>query len=209
MLFFDHAQNDICAFLNAQSAAAEAHIVILCGTPGSAGVMMVIHSAALILFQQACFWTLLGFAVQLYNAVSPELGAGMDECMQAIRTVLENVVCVSTDDYTGTFFCQLQDYAALHIPKEICSGETVENAWDALMCEGIGKNAVAGSVFAVFLYKVGSKAGFQCNMFHKLLVVEGNTELLSYQMTDRAATAAKFTADCDDLLSHNNPSFRI
>ena len=59
----------------------------------------------------------------------------------------------------------------------------------------------------MLLHEIGGEAGFNGDLLHKLLVIEGDPQLLSHQTAHGAAAAAEFTADGDDLLFHKITSF--
>ena len=61
-------------------------------------------------------------------------------------------------------------------------------------------------MLTVFFHKLGGKSGFQGNLFHQFLVVEGDTQFLGDPAAYTAATAAEFAADGDDLLFHRMTS---
>ena len=74
----DNAQKDVYTGIDTECTAVEADIVVLCYTPGSAGVVLVIHFAALVFFLQTHFGTLFGFAVESDDTVSAEGHIRMD-----------------------------------------------------------------------------------------------------------------------------------
>ena len=170
-----HQRNkDICAPLHAKNATVEGDVIVLRHAPGSAGVVVVVYLAALVLFCQTGFGTFFRFTVEADDAVSTEFLAGMDKSMKGIGAILQNVVCVSANDDTRTLFCQLQDHAALYIPQKIRCGKTVHHAGYALVGKGIRENAGTGGMLTVLFNVVGCKTGFQSDMFYKLLVIKGD-----------------------------------
>ena len=78
-----NGQDNIGTGFHTQFAAIEANVVILCGTPVSTGIMLIVNLAALILFLQASLRALFRFAVQAYNAVRAEILVGMDKGVEA------------------------------------------------------------------------------------------------------------------------------
>ena len=122
--------------------------------------------------------------------------------MEHIFTVLQDVVGVAAHDDTGAFVGDLEDHAALDIPQKIIGGKAVHDTGDALGGEGIGKEAAAGGMLAVFLHKIGGEAGFDGDLLDQLLIIEGDAQLFGNQTADGTSAAAEFTADGDDLLFH-------
>ena len=53
----------------------------------------------------------------------------------------------------------------------------------------------------------GGEAGFKRNLFYKFFVIKWDPELFRDKMTDGTTAAAKLTADCNDVLLHETPSF--
>ena len=122
--------------------------------------------------------------------------------MEGIVPVFQDVVGVPAHDDAGAFLRQLQDHAALDIPQKIGGGQAVHDAGHALRGEGVGEQAAAGGVLPVFLHELGGKAGFQGDLIHQLLVVEGDTQLFRHHMAHGASAGTEFPADGDDFLFH-------
>ena len=61
-------------------------------------------------------------------------------------------------------------------------------------------------MLTVLFHKFRCKTAFQRNLLHQFLVIEGDTQRFSNHASDGAATAAKFTADGNDLLVHRDTS---
>ena len=170
MLFsgiLNDADQNIPALLNAENAGVQTDVIVLCLTPGTAGVVMVVHTAALVLFCKAGFGTLFRFTVKSHNAVSAVGGIGENVGMKRIGTVLQNIVRVSADNDTGTLIGQLQDHTALNIPQKIRGGKSVHDAGYTLRGKGIGEQASAGRMLAMLFYKFGCKTGFQSDLFNQ------------------------------------------
>jgi hypothetical protein len=71
--------NDLHALVNAQHAGAKAHLIVMCSTPGTTGIVLIIHAAALILIIQTSLGRLLRFAVKTNDALCAEGVLCMDE----------------------------------------------------------------------------------------------------------------------------------
>ena len=68
----NHLDNYVRAFFNTDLCAVQANIVVLRSTPITAGVVLVVHTTALVLFVQAGFRTLFRLAVKANDPVSAE-----------------------------------------------------------------------------------------------------------------------------------------
>ena len=206
---FYHIQQDFYTAFLAQSAGAKANIIVLSLAPGTTGVVLVVDLAALILFMQTGLGALLGFAVKTNDAVSTVVHIRIDKCMQAIITILQNVISVSAYNDTGAFICQLQNHTALNAPQEIGGRQTVHNTGNTLGSKHIGKKALAGGMLTVFFDKLGSETGFQCNLVNQFFIIEGDTQLFSQLSADGTAAAAEFTAYGNNLLFHGNALLEV
>ena len=168
--------HDFSAVVLAQNAGIQAEVVVLGHTPGAAGVVLIVHTAALVLFGQTLLGALLGFAVQSDDPVSLGCGIGMDKDMEDIGTVLQYVVSVTANDDTGTLLSQLQDHVALDVPQEVGCGKAVHDTGDALGGKSISQSAGCRSVLTVLFDKFGSETGLQSHLLHQLkLIVKMNT----------------------------------
>ena len=67
----DGLDDDLDALVDAKHGGAQAHLVVLGGAPGAAGVVLVVDTAALVLLGQSLLGGLLRLAVQ---AVIAEIG---------------------------------------------------------------------------------------------------------------------------------------
>ena len=72
--------------LFSNSAAAQTKVIILCPAPVTPGVMLIIHTAALIFLLQTCFGSLLRFAVQPHDPVGTVILIGINKDVQNILT---------------------------------------------------------------------------------------------------------------------------
>ena len=81
-----YIQENVDAALHTQCAGAEANIVILCLTPGAAGIMLIVNFTALILFVQTGLGTLFRLTVKANDSVSTELFVSVDKGVENIRT---------------------------------------------------------------------------------------------------------------------------
>mgnify|MGYP003289455657 CR=1 FL=1 len=104
---FHDAADDVHALINTQNTGIQADIIVLCLAPGTAGVVLIVHTAALILFLQTGFGTLFGLTVQTHDTVGTELLVCVDEGVQHILTILQNIIGIAADDHAGTFLSQL------------------------------------------------------------------------------------------------------
>ena len=169
--------------------------------------MLIIDTAALILFVQTLLRALVGFTVATDDALGAVGDIRKDKGMQRIGTVLENVVCITANDDTGALLRQLEDDAALNVPKEISSGQAVHHTGNTLGSECIGEQTAAGRMLAMLFHELGSEAGLQCDLVNQLLVIEGDTQPFCNHTANAAATGTEFTADSDDFLFHKSASF--
>ena len=122
MLFlgvFYNSNHDVSALLNAQNTGIQADIVVLCLTPGAAGVVLIIDTAALILFCKTGFGALLRLTIALNNAFSAVGNIRKYINMKRILAILKDIVCITANNHAGTLLSQLKDHAALNIPKEV------------------------------------------------------------------------------------------
>ena len=103
----NNTNNDIRALLDTQNTGVKADIVILSLAPGAAGVVLIIHPAALILFSQTGLRGLLRFAVKTDDALSPVGGIRKDINMEGILPILEDIVCIPAYDDARTLVGQL------------------------------------------------------------------------------------------------------
>ena len=111
--------DNVSAAFDTDGAAVQADIIILGHTPCSAGVMLVINAASLILFLQPSQGALFGITVKADDTLLAKFHIRIDKGMEAIRAVFENIIRVSANDNAGAFFGKLQNHAALNIPEEI------------------------------------------------------------------------------------------
>ena len=204
-----NAADNVCTEINTQFSGIQAQVIVLGLTPGPAGVVLIVDPAALIFLVQTGLRALVGFAVLLYDPLGTEGDIGMGVDMEGIFAVFENVVRIPADDDAGTLISQLQDDAALNVPQEVGGGQAVHDAGNTLGGKGIGEQALAGGVLAVLFDELGGEAGFQGNLIHQFLVVEGNTQLFSHLAANGASAGTKLTADGDDLLFHRKASSEI
>ena len=51
--------------------------------------------------------------------------------------------------------------------------------------------------------ELGGKAGLLCDVFHKLFVIEGNTQFFGNHTANRQSARTVFSADGDDSFFHN------
>ena len=158
---FHGADDDIDTLVNAEDAGIQADVIILGLTPSAAGVVLIVHAAALILLVQTRLRALVGLAVQTDDAVGAEGHIRENEGMQRVGTILQNVVRVPADDDASAFLRQLKNHAALDIPQEIGCGQAVHHAGNALGGESVGKQTAAGGMLAVLFHKFGGEAGLQ------------------------------------------------
>ena len=205
---FNNADKNITALLNSQNSGVQADVVVLRLAPGTAGIVLIIYPAALILLLESCFRALFRFTVETDNALCTIGRVSKDVGMEGIGTVLQNVVGIPAYDDTGTLIRQLEDYIALDIPKEVSSGQAVHYAGYTLRCKGIGEKAAARGVFPVLFNKFGRKTGFQSNLVYQFLVIEGDTKLFCNHASNGTSAGTKFTADGNDFLFHTFASFR-
>ena len=90
-----------------QSAGTEADIIVLCLTPGAAGIVLIVDLTALILLLKTGLRALFRLAVQTDDAVGTVGHIRIDESMKTIVPFLQNIVSISAYDYAGTLFSQL------------------------------------------------------------------------------------------------------
>ena len=128
--------------------------------------------------------------------------------MQCVFTVLQDIVRIAADNDTRAFLSQLQDHVALDVPQKIGGGQSVHHTGNTLRGKGVGEQTFTGRMFAMFFHKLRRKAGFHCDLIHKLLIIEGNTKFLGHLTSYGAATGTKLTADGNDFLFHAIASFR-
>ena len=197
-----NAADNVCTEINTQFSGIQTQIVVLRHAPGAAGVVLVVDTAALIFLVQTGLGALVGFTVLLHNPLGTEGGIGVGIDMEGIFPVLQDVVGVPANNDTGTLIGQLQDDTALDVPQEVGGGQAIHDAGDALGGKGIGEQTLGGGVLAVLFDELGGEAGFQGDLIHQFLVVEGDTQFLSDLSTNGTATAAEFTADGNDFLFH-------
>lgn len=210
MLFsgiFHDLADDIYTLFDTQNTGIQRDIIVLRLAPGTAGVVLIVDTAALILFSQTLFGTLFGFAVAADDSFGAVRDIRENKSMEGIGTVFQNVVSIPTNDDTGTLFSQLQDDTALNVPQEVCGGKAVHNSGNALGSKGIGEQAAAGRMLAVLFHELGGKAGFQGNLFHQFLVIEGDAQSFCHHTANSTAAGTEFTADSNNFLFHNSASF--
>ena len=158
--------DDLGAVLDAKDAGIQAEVIVLRLAPCTAGVVMVIHTTALILFLKAGFGALLRLSVETHDALGTIGSISKDIDVECVLSVLEDVVCVAAYDDAGALVRQLQDHIALDVPKEISGRQSVHDTGNTLRSESIRKEAASGGMFAVLLNELGSKAGFKCDLIH-------------------------------------------
>ena len=125
--------NDIGAGFNTDGTAVQADIIILGQTPGSACVVLIIDTTALILFLQTGLRRLFGLAVKADNSFGAEVFVGINVRVQAVIPILQNIIRISAYNDTWALFRNLKNYTALDVPKKICCGEPIHDAGDALV----------------------------------------------------------------------------
>ena len=113
VLIPDQVQDDVHAFLNADQAGIQGDVVVLSRTPLPVGVVLVIHPAAGVLVRQALLRGLLRLAVQADDAVGPELHTGVDEGVEAVVTVLQDVVGAPAHNDAWALVRQVPDHPVL------------------------------------------------------------------------------------------------
>ena len=101
---------DVYALVNAQNAGIQGDVIVLRLAPGTAGVVLIVDTAALILFMQTLLRALVGLTVTADDALGTIGDIRKDVNMERILTVLQNIVRVTADDDTGAFLGQLQDH---------------------------------------------------------------------------------------------------
>jgi len=203
---FYSIDNDFSAVIDTQNAGIQAKVIILCLAPGPTGIVMVVYTAALVFFLKSGLGALLGFTVQANNAFCSVGCISKNIDMQSVFPILQNIVRVPSDNNAGALLSQLKDNIALNIPEEIRGRKAIHNTGDTLGGKSIGEEAASRGMLTMLLNKLRGKTGFNSNLIHELLVVEGDSQFLCDHFTDGTAAAAKFTADRDNLLFHNNAS---
>ena len=205
---FHNTADNLCTLVNTQDTGIETQIVVLGLTPGTAGIVLIVHTAALVLFVQTGLRALVGFAVAADNTLRTERNIGKGENMEGIFPIFQNVVRISSNNDTGTLISDLQDYTALNVPQEVSSGKTVHNAGNALGRKGIGEQTAGGRMLAVLFHEFGCEAGFQSDLVNQFFVIEGDAQLFGDHAADGTSAGTKLTADGDDFLFHTNASSR-
>ena len=79
--------DDICALFNTQNTGIQADVIVLGLAPGTAGVVLVVDAAALILFVQTLLGRLVRFAVAADDALGAVANIGKDVGMESIRAI--------------------------------------------------------------------------------------------------------------------------
>jgi len=204
---FNDLADNINTLLDTQNTGVKRDVIVLGLSPGPTGVVLIVYTTALVLFVQTLLGALIGLAVAAHNAFSTVCYICKYKSMQCIGTVLQDVVSITANNDAGTLLGQLQYDAALDIPQEVGSGQTIHHTGDTLRGKGVGKQAAAGGVLAVLFHELGSKAGFQCDLIDQFLIVERNAQTFCNHTANTAAAGAKFTADGDDFLFHISASF--
>ena len=87
ILVRNQRNNDLRSFFNRDCAGVDADIVVISGTPGASGLVLIIDFTALIIFLEAGVRALLGLAIETDDAVSTVVHIRMDERMEAIFTI--------------------------------------------------------------------------------------------------------------------------
>ena len=197
-----NAADDVSTLVNAQNTGIQGNVIVLRLAPGTAGIVLVIDAAALILFVKTLLRRLVRLTVTANNALCTVGFVGKYVDMQGILTILQDVVGIPADNNTGPLLCQLQDDAALNVPQEIGSGQTVHNAGNTLRCKGIGEQAAAGRMLTMLFHKLRSEAGFHSDLINQFLVIEGDTQSFCYHTSDGTTTRTQLAADGNDFLFH-------
>ena len=177
-------------------------MVVLSRTPLPVGVVLVIHPAAGVLVRQALLRGLLRLAVQADDAVGPELHTGVDEGVEAVVTVLQDVVGAPAHNDAWALVRQVPDHPVLDGPQEVRGGHPAHGSGNAAAQKGVGEAVLAGGELPLFLNELGVKAALQRHLFDQLLVVIGDAQPLGDRLSDGAPAASELTADGDDLLFH-------
>ena len=164
--------------------------------PVHIGVEAVVGGAALVLLLQPGFGRFLPLAVDLHDAVSPELHVGVDKDLQAVGAVLQDKIGAAPHNDAGLFFCQFPDDPVLQLPKQVLVGGA-----EAAVGEGGGEEA-AGGILSGLLDVVFVKAAFGSQFPDQFGVVAPDGEMLCHQFADGSAAAAKLAADGDDAFFH-------
>ena len=84
--------DDLDALVDAQHAGAQAHLIVLSGTPGTAGVVLIVDAAALVLFFQTLLGTLLGLAVEADDTLCTVGDIGKNVNMEGVGAILQNII---------------------------------------------------------------------------------------------------------------------
>ena len=88
--FFHHRTDNINALLNSQDTGIQANIIVLSLAPVAAGIVLIIHTTALILFLKSRLRALVRLTVTADNSVCPEGYISKYENMKGIFPVLES-----------------------------------------------------------------------------------------------------------------------
>ena len=115
----DDSTHDIGALFDTQNTGIQTNIIVLRLAPCAACVMLVIDTAALILFCKTGFGALLRLTIALNNAFSAVGNIRKYINMKRILAILKDLVCITANNHAGTLLSQLEDHAALNIPKEV------------------------------------------------------------------------------------------
>ena len=84
----DDIHHNVGALFNTQNTGVQADVIVLCLTPGAAGIVLIVDPAALILLGKALFGSLLGVTVKANNTLRTVGGICEYLNMQGILTVL-------------------------------------------------------------------------------------------------------------------------
>ena len=198
----DNLDYNIGTLFNTQNAGIQADVVILGLAPGAAGIVLIVYTAALILFCQTLLGCLFGFTVETNDTLSPVGNISEHVHVQCFGMILQDIVCIPANDDTGSLFSQLQNDIALYIPQKIGGGQTIHDTGNALWCKGIGEQTASGRMLTVLFHIFGSETGFQSNLINQFLVIEGDSKLIGNHVTDGTAATAKFATDGNNRLFH-------
>ena len=121
-LLFVEIYDDIHTVFDTQIAGIQTNIIVLCRTPGTTGIVLIIDLTAFVLLSQARHGGLFAFAVKAYNTICAVFLVSMDVDIQHIIAVLEDIVSVTAYNDTGALLSKLQNHAALDAPQEVSGG---------------------------------------------------------------------------------------
>ena len=175
-------------------------MVVLGLTPLRIGIEPVVGSPALILVFQTLLRFFFTFAVFGNNALCPEFHIRMYKYIEAICSVLEDIIRTAAYDNTGAFFRKVDNNLPLDRPELILIGGAHRT-----VCQE-GRKPSGTRIFSGFFDVFRGESAFVSNLLDQLGVIARNSKLFSSSSSDGSSAAAKFAADGNNPVAHFIPS---